>query len=340
MITLPPPDFALAPAERMTAYVQTLGRGPGRGRALTRDECRDAFAIMLAGAADPHQVGALLMLLRYRGEGVAEMTGVVEAIRESAGVDAAPGIHADLDWPSYGSGKTRGAPWFLLAALALARSGVAVVMHGSNEFSQGIAVADALAALEIPVAGDLAAARAQIARDRFAYLPLAALSPVADHLLNLRRILGLRSPVNTAGRLLNPLNAPASIDGVFHPPYIDLHLGVAAALDRARLLVIKGSGGEAERNPLKPLTAHLWQRDFGRSELALPAVDAGLRLDETKRLDIADLAAVWHGKNNDAGAVATVTGTISAALLAIGGIEGADDAMVRAVTIWENRHGG
>ena len=76
MITHPPPDFALAPAERMTAYVQTLGRGPGRGRALTRDECRDAFAIMLAGAADPHQVGALLMLLRYRGEGVAEGSGV------------------------------------------------------------------------------------------------------------------------------------------------------------------------------------------------------------------------------------------------------------------------
>ena len=135
MNTPSPPDFALASADRMTGYVQTLGRGPGRGRALTRDETRDAFAIMLAGDADPHQVGALLMLLRYRGEGVAEMTGVVEAIRADAGIDTASPVAVDLDWPSYGSGKTRGAPWFLLAARALARGGVAVVMHGSNEFS-------------------------------------------------------------------------------------------------------------------------------------------------------------------------------------------------------------
>jgi len=224
--------------------------------------------------------------------------------------------------------------------VALARSGVAVVMHGSNEFSKGIAVADALAALGLPIAEDLAAARAQIARDRFAYLPLAAISPTADDLLNLRRVLGLRSPVNTAGRLLNPLNAPASIDGVFHPPYIDLHLGVAAALDRGRLLVIKGSGGEAERNPLKPLTAHLWDRAAGRSEIALPAVDPGVRLDETKRLSVSDLAAIWRGEIADAGAAATVVGSIAAALLAIGGVRGIDDAAARAAEIWQNRHRG
>lgn len=340
MDTPSPPDLSVAAIDRMTGYVQTLGRGPGRGRALTREETRDAFAIMLADDADPHQVGALLMLLRYRGEGVAEMTGVVEAIRHHAGIDAGPRIAVDLDWPSYGSGKTRGAPWFLLAALALSRSGVAVAMHGSNEFSRGIAVADALEALGLPIAADLAAARVQIARDHFAYLPLAAISPTADHLLNLRRILGLRSPVNTAGRLLNPLDARASIDGVFHPPYIDLHLGVAAALDRGRLLVIKGSGGEAERNPLKPLTAHLWDRAAGRSEIALPAVDPGLRLDETKRLSVGDLAALWRGEIVDAGAVATVVGSIAAALLAIGGVREIDDAAARAAAIWQNRHRG
>lgn len=334
------PDFSVAPRDRMTGYVQTLGRGPGRGRALTQAETRDAFAVMLAGAADPHQTGALLMLLRYRGEGVDEMTGVVEAIRAHAGLDDAPRIAVDLDWPSYGSGKTRGAPWFLLAALALARGGIAVVMHGSNEFSKGIAVADALAALGRPVAADLAEARAQIARDRFAYLPLAAISPAADHLLNLRGVLGLRSPVNTAGRLLDPLNASASIDGVFHPPYIDLHLGVAGKLDRARLMVIKGSGGEAERNPLKPLTAQLWQRGAGRKELVLPAVDAALRLDETRRLSVADLAAVWRGDRTDAGAVATVVGTIAAALLAIGRPDGIDEAAACAAALWENRHSG
>lgn len=336
----PSPDLSLAPAERMAGYVQTLGRGPGRGRALTQDETRDAFAIMLAGDADPHQTGALLMLLRYRGEGVAEMTGIVEAIRDHAGIDTRSGATADLDWPSYGSGKTRGAPWFLLAALALARSGIAVAMHGSNEFSRGVAVADALAALGIPAAASLEVARAQIVATRFTYLPLAALSPTADHLLNLRRLLGLRSPVNTAGRLLNPLRAPASIDGVFHPPYIDLHLGVAAALGQPRLLVIKGAGGEAERTPLKPLTGQLLAGDAGRREIAFPAVATGLHLEATRRLGVTDLAAVWRGTAADPGAEATITGTIAAALIATGAAAVVEDADARAAVIWRNRHDG
>ena len=58
---------------RFAQYVATLGRGPGRSRALSRDEARDAFALVLQGAPDPMQVGAFLMLLRYRGEDPAEM---------------------------------------------------------------------------------------------------------------------------------------------------------------------------------------------------------------------------------------------------------------------------
>ena len=42
--------------------------------------------------------------------------------------------------------------------------------------------------------------------------------------LGRRALLGLRSPINTVARLLNPMDAPASVDGVFHPPYIALHL--------------------------------------------------------------------------------------------------------------------
>ena len=106
---------------------------------------------------------------------------------------------------------------------------------------------------------------------RFAYLPLAALCPALDRLLTLRGLLGLRSPINTAVRLLNPFDAPCSVAGVFHPPYIDVHLGAAQLLGRGRLAVVKGGGGEAERNPAKPVAVHLWSADAGRCELLLPA---------------------------------------------------------------------
>ena len=300
------------PHARLASYVATLGRGPGRSRALTREEARDAFGLVLGGTADPHQVGALLMLLRYRGEDAEEVTGLVEAARATLG--AYDGPRVDLDWPSYGAGRTRGAPWFLLAALALAGSGTRILMHGTNEFTGGITVERGLAALGRPVATGLADAAARLQAQAFAFVPLAALSPPMAHLLGLRRLLGLRTPANTVARLLDPASARAAVDGVFHPPYIALHLAVAARLDRPRLLVLKGGGGEAERPPAKPVTVHLHDAHTGVAEHVLPPLaDAAARgeADTTARL-----VAVWEDAD-DPVAVATVTGTIAMALLAM-----------------------
>src|SRR5215213_11498909 len=151
---------AVAEEHPFAGYVRTLGRGPGRSRALTREEAREALRMVLRGETDPHQVGAFLMLLRYRGEDPEEVAGLVEAAREAAGAGPVPAgtVPVDLDWPSYGAGRTRGAPWFLLAALALARSGISVLMHGSNDFSAGISVAEGLAPLGVQPAIDLASA--------------------------------------------------------------------------------------------------------------------------------------------------------------------------------------
>jgi anthranilate phosphoribosyltransferase len=244
--------------DTFSKYVATLGRGPGRSRALTREEAREAFRMVLLREADPHQIGAFLMLLRFRGEDPDEITGMVEAARDTIG-PIPTGSRVDLDWPSYGAGRTRGAPWFLLSALALARAGTTVLMHGTNEYSSGLSVEAGLRALDIAASA------------RFTYLPLASLSPEMDALLRMRRLFGLRSPVNTVARLLNPGDAPASVDGVFHPPYLAVHLGVAERLARQRLFVLKGGGGEAERVPLKAASGWLWDKARGRSEVALPA---------------------------------------------------------------------
>jgi len=338
-------------AANFAPYVAILGRGPGRSRALTRQEACTAFGMVLRGEADPHQVGAFLMLLRFRGEDAEEITGMVRAARAHAGlgtsetdgvgafsVEAGPmALAVDLDWPSYGAGRTRGAPWFLLAALALARSGTTILMHGSNDFSSGIGVSEGLLALDLRPASDLACAADQLRKDRFAYLPLRAMAPGIDRLLEMRRLFGLRSPVNTAARLLNPADAPFGVDGVFHPPYIDVHLGVAERMGRRRLLVLKGGGGEAERVPLKPATASVWDARDGRRELALPAVE-GLRPHPPSG-DTADLlAAVWRGEARPETPLATVRATLALALLALGRTGDPAQAMDQAQAIWADRH--
>jgi anthranilate phosphoribosyltransferase len=309
--------------ERVSGYVAALGRGPGRSRPLTRGEAADAMALLLGGEADPMQVGAFLMLLRYRGEDAAEMAGLVDAARAAMTV---PRLDVALDWPSYGAGKSRGAPWFLLAALALGQSGRKVFMHGSNEFSGGMSVPTALAQLGGAPVG-LDEAGGALAAQGFAYVPVAALSPVFAAHLGLRRLFGLRSPLNTVARLLNPANARASVDGVFHPPYIETHLATAELLGRARLLVLKGGGGEAERNPAKPVTVQIWDRVAGRSGMSLPALSSAPMPDPEP-----EIGAIWSGAARHAAIEARIVGTVALGLIALG--EGGD---AEAQMVWESR---
>ncbi len=312
-----------------STFVATLGRGPGRSRPLTREEAETAFGMVLRGEADPHQVGAFLMLLRFRGEDAEEITGMVQAMRTHAGLGRND-LGVELDWPSYGAGRTRGAPWFLLSALALARSGITVLMHGSNDFSSGIAVQDGLAALGLPVG------IGSLQTERFAYLPVRDMAPAVERLLEMRRLFGLRSPVNTAARLLNPADAPFGVDGVFHPPYIEVHLGVAQRMGRQRLLVLKGGGGEAERVPLKPGVAELWDLTAGRQTLDLPAVE-GLRAHPAAEDTPDGLAAVWRGDAMPQTPLATIQATIALGLLATARAQDPVQAMSDAAAIWAQR---
>ncbi len=334
-------DTMLPDAEaRFAVYVATLGRGPGRSRALTRAEAADALALVLDDAVHPAQLGAFLMLLRYRGEDPDEIAGLVEAARRSIGLGdgtaAGPVGPVELDWPSYGAGRTRGAPWFLLAALALAASGRRVLMHGSNEFSGGMSVADGLAALGLSPCADRAGVAAALDRTGYAYWPVARMAPGIDRLLGMRRLFGLRSPINTVARLIDPGCALASVDGVFHPAYIALHLGVAERLGRRSLVVIKGGGGEAERPATKATAAHLWRRDGGRAEWMLPplATSAGrARVDTPDRF-----ARIWRGQDqDDPVALQTVIGTVALALLALDPGLDPDAADRQAGEIWAAR---
>jgi len=326
---LQPDPAATLEEHRFAAYVRTLGRGPGRSRALTREEAQDALSMVLHGEADPHQVGAFLMLLRYRGEDAAEMAGLVDAARAHMGAGLPPGAApVDLDWPSYGAGRTRGAPWFLLAALALARAGRRVLMHGTNEFSRAMSVPQGLEALSLRPATDRADAAALLDRTGFAYLPLSTLSPALDTLLGLRRVLGLRLPLNTAARLLNPFDAQAGVDGVFHPAYIALHLATAERLGRQRLVVVKGGGGEAERTPAKAVAAHWFDHASGTGEAVLPPMSPGAESG-------ADLLQTWQG--GDGSGAATAVATVALGLIALG--EAPADADAHAAEIWRHRLG-
>lgn len=293
----------------LSEHVRILGRGPGRSRSLTRDEARAAMAAMLDPACPPEAVGALLMLLRMKGETAEEIAGFAQAAQASIHV---PG-GAALDWPCYAAGRTRGLPWFLLSAALVAQAGHRVLLHGWNGPDRRIR--DSLAAAGIAIASSASDVARLLDRDGIAYLPLDEAHPALFRLLDLRRVLGLRSCINTVCRMLDPGRARASVQGVFHPSYRLLQADAARLLGRSDLTVIKGGGGEFECHPAKEIQifglrgGEIW-------DSVLPA-----RIDVTRRLAMptdATLPQLWSGQAAPAFETAIVLATAETALSTLG----------------------
>ncbi len=227
-------------------YVRILGKGKTGSRSLTAEEAEAAMGMILRGEVEDVQVGAFLMLLRVKEESPEELAGFVRAVRANI---RAPSIALDLDWASY-AGKRRQQAWYLLAALALADSGMRVCMHGAaghtaeRVYSEGL-----LTALGEAPAENWQQAEQRLEHGNFAFIPLAVLCPALQRIMDMRRLFGLRSPVHTLSRLINPLAAPYSMQSIFHPAYGDSHQQAAVLLGQRNAVVFKGEAGEAERKP-------------------------------------------------------------------------------------------
>lgn len=316
-------------------YIRILGKGPTLSRPLTREETRAAARMMLAGEIEPVQLGAFLCLLRVKTETAPEMAGFAEAAR---GLISVPGDAptVDLDWPTY-AGKSRRLPWYVLSALLLAKSGIAVFMHGAENHTEGRVYASrALAGLGLPVAGSLAEASRQLAKDKFAYMTLADLCPPLHQLMGLRALLGLRSPIHSVARMLNPFKAANEIIGVAHPHYRPVHQEAGQLLGQPALAVLKGEGGEAERRPEKETPVFTLHGDEMRQDdWPAIAIEPSPGFDAT--MNPALLRAVWHGEAEDRYAEAIVTSTAAIALKLMGRAKGYDEALALAARMWADR---
>ncbi len=317
-------------------FINILGRGKTKTRSLTIEESEQAMRMLLAGEVLPEQVGAFLMLLRVKEESPEEIAGFVRAVRASMKM---PRVSVDLDWPTY-AGKRRQLPWFLLAALVLARSGRRVFMHGIEGHTEGrVYTRDALVHLGVPVAHDPDSAARQIERTGFAYLPLERMSPTLAELFELKSILGLRSPVHTLARLLNPFKVPCSVQAVFHPGYLAIHSGAALLLGQERMAVFRGEGGEVERRPNKPCELITLQEGVVGEEVWPPSL-ADPRLLPDEDMDLGRLGALWRGEIADTYAEAAVTGTLAIVLRALGEASDPENAQAQAEKVWNARDRG
>jgi anthranilate phosphoribosyltransferase len=313
-------------------YVRIIGKGKNGARSLSYDEAYQAFSMILKQEVLDVQLGAFLMLLRVKEESVDELTGFVQATKDQLNFQP---LNVDLDWSSY-AGKRKHFPWFLLAALTLAKHGYKIVMHGASGHTiNRLYTEQVLEFLDFPICQNEQDIISQLQTKNFAYLPLAVISPVLDELISLRNIMGLRSPVHTLTRLINPFNAKATLQAIFHPAYRSSHQQAAFQLGYQNSAVIKGEGGEFERNPdAKTLICGIKHGELYEHEL--PKITEN-RSPIEEELDLNIFKAVWEGQTQHEYGELAVIETMGIALYTMNVCTTFSDAMQKAQHLWTSR---
>ena len=315
-------------------YVRILGKGKTGSRSLSFDEAKAAFLMILKGEAEDIQVGAFLMLLRVKEESADEIAGFVAACREF--IHAPNDIAVDIDWSTY-AGKRRQLPWFIAALLVLAENNHRIYLHGARGHTEGrLYTQEAFEVLSLPICHNWNDVSSALNEHNLCLMPVEDLCAPLARLLTMRNMLGLRSPVHTLCRLINPLNAPYSFQSIFHPAYAATHQQAAGILNQPNMVVFKGEGGEIERKAnaaslVKSITDHaLTEEKWPKlQEEKEPALEA---------LNMNDFIEVWAGRQSDTYADNAVTGTLAIVLKSMDPSLDQPSALLKAKGLWQARN--
>ncbi len=281
------------------AAVKALLATLATGRALTRVEAEDAFALLLSGEATPAQMGAVLMALRVRGETVDEIAGAVAALRaRMVRVAAPPGAVDIVGTGGDGHGTFNVST---LAALIVAGCGVPVAKHGNRAASSRAGSSDVLAALGVSLD---ASAEHCLAVAGLCFMPAPAHHAAMRHFAAVRAELGVRTLFNLLGPLSNPAGVSRLVVGVFSPDWLEPLARALGALGAERAWLVHGSDGLDEITTTGPTEVVEWHAGAISRFLVEPA-DVGLPRTALDRLrggdpahNAAALRAVLDGARN------------------------------------------
>lgn len=272
------------------------------GEALSREDARAAFDVILSGEATPSQLGGFLMGLRLRGETVDEVTGAVSSMRARMLPVAAPADAIDI--VGTGGDATGSYNISTCAALVVAGCGVKVAKHGNRSLSSKSGSSEALAQLgvNIDIGPELISACVNEAGIGFMFAPLH--HAAMKHVGPTRIELGTRTIFNLLGPLSNPAGVKRQMTGVFDGRWVEPIAHVLKNLGSEHVWIVHGSDGMDEITTTGPTQVAELKDGVVRTFTITPA-DAGLpaaRFEDLKggtpEENAAALRAVLAGARN------------------------------------------
>jgi anthranilate phosphoribosyltransferase len=267
-----------ATSDAATRLLRDAIAGAVAGENLGEATMRAVVDTIMADAATPAQIGALLTALRIKGETVDELVGTAQAMRARMLRVPADGLVVD----TCGTGGD-GADLFNVStavALVVAGVGVTVAKHGNRAQSGKVGGADVLETLGvcIDLAPENVARCLETAGIGFCFAPRfhAAMRFAAAP----RREIGLRTIFNFVGPLANPAGATVQLVGVSEPRWTEPMAEALRRLGATRAMVVHGAGIDeisavgptrvSEVGPGAVRTYELAPGDFGLGDAAMP----------------------------------------------------------------------
>ena len=251
------------------------------GHALSLEEARSAFEVILSGSATPSQLGGFLMALRVRGESIAEVTGAVATMRAKMLPVEAPAEAIDI----VGTGGDSSGSYNIstCTAIVVAGCGVPVAKHGNRSLSSKSGAAEALAELgvNIDITPQIISDCIQKAGIGFMFAPLH--HAAMKHVGPTRMELGTRTIFNLLGPLSNPAGVKRQMVGVFARKWVEPVAEALKQLGSEKAWVVHGSDGMDEITTTGP-TFVCELSDGNIRSFEITPQDAGLAIADAKDL--------------------------------------------------------
>ncbi|MNS61569.1 Anthranilate phosphoribosyltransferase 2 [compost metagenome] len=205
---------------------------------------------MLNGEVPELELGGILIALRIKGEGEAEMRGFYEAMQAQT-FRLTPPVAKPMPIviPTY-NGARKQANLTPLLALLLNKLGFPVVVHGVSADPTRVLTETIFELMGIAPTLHAGQAQAKLEGHQPVYIPVSALCPPLEKQLDMRWRMGVRNSAHTLAKLATPFEEDAALrlSSVSHPEYVTRVASFFADIGGKGLLM-HGTEGEAYANP-------------------------------------------------------------------------------------------
>jgi anthranilate phosphoribosyltransferase len=224
-----------------------------RRESLTEQEAEATLGSVLAGEATPVQIGAFLVLLRAKGETVAEVTGLARAMLDAALVLELPdGTDGVVDLVGTGGDRLSSINVTTLASLMVAGCGVTVCKHGGRSASSSVGSADVLEALGVAIEIGPAGVARCVAEAGIGFCFAQRFHPAMRYVAPVRRELGVPTIFNFLGPLTNPSRTRHQLVGVNDPAMASVMATVLGVTGSRQAMIIHADDGLDELSVTSP----------------------------------------------------------------------------------------